>query len=68
MSNATYLTEETARSAARYIRGPQVSSVRVVRREFGAYQPVIFWKDGSISHMKVWQAEWFSINIGVQNG
>ena len=66
MSNCVYFTEETARSAARYIRGPQVSSVRVVRNGFGAYQPVIFWKDGGMSHMKTWMAEWFSINGGQQ--
>lgn len=62
MREAIYISESAARDAARYIRGPQVKEVRVVRLNFECYQPTIVWDDDSVSGMEMWQPEWFSLN------
>ena len=62
MTDAVYLTEETAYLAASYIRGFQVKKVQVVRHPFGGYQVMIHWTEGKPTFMKLWMAEWFSLN------
>lgn len=62
MREAVYTTKDAARAVLKYITGPQIEHVGVLRKEFEQYVPLILWKDGTETTVKVWQAEWFSLN------